>query len=144
MALTVAPAPLADSFASIVQADAFHGSRGNEGWAALAETRKEQLLRQGTDYMTGTYGRRWVDGVGNLETDDVPPALANACAILALRAKDKPLAPDMGPAVVRKKVDVLEIQYAEGAKQTVTFTEVDNMLAQYLRGFSINIPLVRV
>lgn len=144
MPLVIAPGPLADSFASVAQADTFHESRGNDDWTALTETRKEQLLRQGTDYMTGTYRRRWIDGVGDLETDPVPPALANACAILALRASAAPLAPDLDTPVTSEQVDAIRVTYAEGARQTVQFTEVDNMLAAYLLGYSISIQLVRV
>jgi len=132
VALIVAPATGAESYASVADADTYHANRGNAAWAALTTPVKEQSLRKATDYMTGEYGSRWLDGYGDLETDAVPDAIANACAELALKSTTTELAPDIGRAKTRTKVDVIEVEYSEFSSQVVQYRAVDAMLRPYL------------
>jgi hypothetical protein len=79
------------------------------------------------------------------EVDDetVPAPIANACALLALKALTAELAPDLGPQKQSVSVGPISTTYASGARQTLKFQAVDNMLAPYLGGGSNNVMLVR-
>ena len=50
----------AESYATLVEAAAYHTSIGNSSWAALAsDTVREQYLRKATFYMLQRYRPRW-------------------------------------------------------------------------------------
>lgn len=151
----------AESFVSVADADTYHAGRGNAAWAALALERKEQLLRIATDYMGGAYGLNWQGcravpgqaldwpraGVTAFEEtvprDDVPAAVQNACAILALKAQSGPLAPDLGPRVKRSKVGPIETEYDDYSPQSKRYISVDRMLSPYLAARRFSAPLYR-
>lgn len=160
MALIVAPAAGAESLCSVAHADAYHAARGAAAWAALTPDAKEQALRRATDHM-GAYSGRWkgvrlssaqaldwpragvvVDGY-ELPWETIPAAIANACAVLALKASTAELAPDLGPQKQSVSVGPISTTYASGARQTLKFQAVDNMLAPYLGGGANNVMLVR-
>ena len=130
----------ADSYISLVDAATRHTNLGNTAWAALAsDTVREQYLRRATEYMEGAYRLRWkgysktatqalswprsfvyrepfVQGaVGSypyLVSDTiVPNEVKNACADLALKSATVTLADDLGQAVVREKIGVIETEY---------------------------------
>lgn len=142
----------ADSFVSVEAADAYHADRGAGAWAALTPERKEQCLRLATDYMGQVYAAAWQgvravagqaldwprEGVVAFETVEVlanivPPAVANACALLALKASTGvALAPDLGQAKKRVKVGPIETEYADYSPQSKRYLAVDRMLAPYL------------
>lgn len=160
MALIVAPAAGAESLCSVAQADTYHAARGAAAWAALTPDAKEQALRRATDYMA-VYSPRWKGertsadqpldwpraGVvaNGYEVDDetVPVPVANACALLALKASTAELAPDLGPQKQSVSVGPISTTYASGARQTLKFQAVDNILAPYLGGGANNVMLVR-
>ena len=156
----------AESYCAVADATTYHANRGNAAWAAVADdATREQLLRKATEYMTQEYRLRWagsrVDTTQRLDWprydvpikdapavygsfpavypfDTVPEEVANACAELALKAIDGPLAPDLTPPVTREKVGPIEVEYAQGTRQTTTYQAVDNLLAPFLkasRGF---------
>lgn len=160
MALIVAPAAGAESLCSVAHADTYHAARGAAAWAALTTEAKEQALRRATDHM-GAYSGRWkgerassgqvldwpragvvVDGY-EIDWETVPAAIANACAVLALKASTAELAPDLGPQKQSVSVGPISTTYASGARQTLKFQAVDNMLAPYLGGGANNVMLVR-
>ncbi len=141
----------AESYASVAQATAYHAARGNAAWAALAsDTVREQLLRKATDYMLEVYTAAWQgsravvgqaldwprDGVVAFEIDVldsiVPPAVVNACAVLALKAATAPLAPDLGRVIKSQKVGPIETEYADYSPQSKRYLSVDRMLAPYM------------
>lgn len=140
----------AESYASVAQATAYHAARGNAAWEVLSEAVQEQNLRKATDYMLEVYTAAWqgsraVDGqaldwprvnvvafeIAVLDSI-VPPAVTNACAVLALKANSGPLAPDLSRAVKRKKVGPLETEYADYSPQSKRYLSVDRMLAPYM------------
>lgn len=146
-----------ESFCSVTVADTYHKNFGNSAWADLTIPEKEVALRKATAFLEQTYAMRWSGIVafssqalswprefvrfeGRTErgfvvpSTSVPREVQNACAVLALKSIDGPLAPDLGPAVVREKVGALEVEYAPHAKQTTQFREIDLMLAPYLSG----------
>lgn len=63
----------------------------------------------------------------------VPSAIKQAQMVLAMQydAGNDPLA-NVGRAVKRKKIDVIETEYMDNAANTVTFTQVNNLLKPYL------------
>jgi len=160
MALIVAPDPGAQSLCSIAQADAYHAARGAAAWALLATEAKEQALIRATDYM-GVYSGGWkgtrtsydqaldwprYDVVANgydVPSNIVPVPVANACAVLALKASAGELAPDLGPQTESVKVGPIEKKYAAGARQQIKFQAVDSMLAPYLGAGAGQIKLIR-
>lgn len=151
----------AESYISVADASAYHLARGNAAWATLAsDTIREQMLRKATDYMVATYRERW-DGYRVTTTqaldwpryevpirdsategvyaafyahDEVPVAVARACAELALRAIDGDLAPDLEVPVTSEQVGPISVTYADGARQTTTFRAIGGMLSPFLRG----------
>lgn len=158
----------AESFCSVAAATAYHAARGNAEWAALAsDTIREQLLRKATDYMEQVYRSRW-DGYKKTNTQalswpryevlikdstfiayysntTVPNGVINACAELALRANTEDLAPDIERQIKKTKVDVIEVEYVDGAPVNKQYKAIDYMLEPYFSasGGNFNISVVR-
>lgn len=160
MALIVPPTAGADSYCSVADADAYHAARGNAAWALLGTTAKEQALIRATDYM-GAYAGSWKGTrVSSTQTLDwpragavvngyevdwqiVPAPVANACAVLALKASAGDLAPDLGPQKQSVKVGPIETTYTQGTRQGTKYSAVDSMLAPYLGAGAGQVRLVR-
>lgn len=160
MALIVAPTAGAESYISVANADAYHVARGNAAWALLSTEAKEQALRKATDYM-GRYSGRWkgerlnagqvldwpragvvVDGY-EINWETVPAAIANACALLALKASAGDIAPDLGPQKQSVKVGPIETTYAAGTRQATRYQSAETLLAPYLLGSAGQVRVVR-
>lgn len=142
----------AESYISVSDADTWHANRGNTAWAAFDTTKKEQLLRTATDYMalyagawvgrrvTATQALDWPRIGGEafgfcIASDFVPLPVANACALLAIKATASGgLTPDTKQAVKRKKVGPLEVEYQDYSSATKRYRGVDALLGQYLAG----------
>lgn len=141
----------ANSLCSVGDADAYHDGRESEAtWEALTQARKEQALRDATEYMAG-YGPRWqglrVSGEQALDwpragvtahgfavrADLVPRAVRDACALLAFKSLTGPLLRDQtgGPAKVRTKIGPIETEYAQGVTAGPQFPAVAFMLAPF-------------
>lgn len=140
--------PDAESFASVAEADAYFSARGNAAWAGLGDPRREQCLRLATDYMEAVFGRLW-RSVRQTEEQalswprvgwqGVPAAVRRACCELAFRASAGPLLPDEGPAVRRERVDVLEVEYQDGARPGVRYVHVWAMLGPLLDAARVDV-----
>ncbi|RQO83493.1 DnaT-like ssDNA-binding protein [Acidovorax sp. FJL06] len=160
MSLIVAPTAGAESYISVANADAYHAARGNSAWALLTPDAKEQALRKATDYM-GRYSGRWkgerlnagqvldwpragvvVDGY-EINWETVPAAIANACALLALKASAGDIAPDLGPQKQSVKVGPIETTYAAGTRQATRYQSAETLLAPYLLGSAGQVRVVR-
>ncbi len=160
MALIVATATGAEYYISVANADAYHVARGNAAWALLSPEVKEQALRKATDYM-GRYSGRWkgerlnagqvldwpragvvVDGY-EINWETVPAAIANACALLALKASAGDIAPDLGRQKQSVKVGPIETTYATGTRQTTRYQSAETLLAPYLAGAAGQVKVVR-
>jgi hypothetical protein len=154
MALVVVPAVGADSYISVATADAYHAARGNAAWAALTTTRKEELLRQATDYLEATYAGLWVGqpvaafqdlqwprinylpGVLLVDPLVVPTGVAKATAQLALEASTKPLIDESEESqqqVTSEKVGPISVTYSEARRAKNVHTFADLYLSPYLR-----------
>lgn len=160
MTLIVAPAAGAESLCSVAHADAYHAARGAAAWALLTTELKEGALRRATDYMA-VYGPRWKgERTYSTQTLDwpragvvanryevgyeaIPAPVANACAVLALKASTSELAPDLGPQKQSVTVGPISTTYATGTRQSPKYQAVDNMLAPYLGAGAGTVKLVR-
>jgi hypothetical protein len=151
----------AESYCSVAFADARHLAFGNSAWTG-ADSVKEAALRKATAYMEQAFRQRWtgnkhtveqalswprnsvvVDGYVVIESDVVPPEIANACADLALRALADDLNADLTRGIVREKVGPLETEYDRYSPQSTRFPAIDMMLAPFLSGSGANARLVR-
>lgn len=133
MALIVAPALAADSYCSVASADVYHAARGNSVWTLLTPTAKEQALVKSSDYLRTVYAGRWVAGVGDMTLNPVPPALAQACAVLALKSTAVELLPDLEAQVLSESVGPISVSYQPGARQQVKFQAVEALLKPLLQ-----------
>jgi hypothetical protein len=153
----------ADTYCSEEYADAYHEKMGNEAW--LDVENKEAMLRRATKYMTQIYRQRWT-GLRNSATQSldwprydvpirdssscsyvpsntVPQEVVDACAELALRASASDLAPDRQRQTKSETVGPMTVVYVDGDAGYVKYRAVDAMLAPYLSGSSMSVPLVR-
>src|SRR6476661_2992294 len=114
----------ADSLASLEFANQYHLDRGNDRWQVMSVSRREQKLRQATDYIKYIFGPsfagakvfpnqsqpfpRYVNGV-NI---GLPMAIQEAVAELALIADTTPLMPNQTTARRKSiKIGPIEVQY---------------------------------
>lgn len=107
----------AESYGSVTGANKYFADRGIDKWQDYSTTQKEQALRKGTEYIDGRFCRRFrnskllADQALEFPRDDsgvLPVGLVRATYEYALRALDKPLAPDLvqdasGLRVVKKQ-----------------------------------------
>ena len=143
----------AESYASIVAADARCASLGVTAWAAFEEDSKEIALRKATLFMA-IYRTRWagrrvyqqqaldwprynveVDGF-ILPSNIVPADVVNACIDLAVRAGNgEDLLPDLDTgsnAIKKDKTGPLETEYFQNTTDArERFVAVDAILAPY-------------
>ena len=143
----------------VAVADEYHSARGNVAWAALSSIAKHAALVNATDYVEITYADRFVGEKASLTqqlswprrnvpgtpSDVTPVGVVRAVCELALRAgSGTKLIADESKAVVREKVDVIEVEYAENQSQQPGFVVVERLLAGYLRGASVGATCVRL
>ena len=154
----------AESYSSVAFADDWHLRRGNLAWGQKSETRKEQLLRQATDYITYVFGPSFI-GVraylgqalafprtlgtvdnGYLLSLGVPMEVQQATAELAAIADVTPLLPNQ-TAVAKKKVKVgpIEVEYDASSWTGPKFISATTMLTAYMdrRSAGMTARLVR-
>ena len=148
----------AESYLSVVDADAYHSSRGTAeaSWVGLDEDVKEQCLRRATDFMLQMYRGAW-KGVAvkpdtqaldwprysvypnesvlyALSSTTVPTEVKRACAELAVRANAGTLTADVAPtgAVLSETVGPIAVTYAQAATLQTRYTAIDRMLGPLL------------
>lgn len=136
--------PNADSYLSVVAADAYHAAMGNDAvWQPLNATDKEAALRRATQYLDTRY--RWrgeplttTQALAWPRTSAQWPVrrLQDATAELALRAAEQgSLYADEGPAAVKSEtVGPISVTYADAQRGQVKFTIVDDLLAGLIMG----------
>lgn len=151
----------AESYISVSDAETRLGNLGDTTFAASTTAEKEQALRKATNYMEQRYRMRWrgtkllraqalswprygacVDGY-DLDSDEVPADVANACADLALISLTETLNPNLTQTVIREKVGPLETEYAPGSNARTHWSAVEQSLAPYLTGAGVNVRLAR-
>ncbi|MFZ2407009.1 MAG: DnaT-like ssDNA-binding protein [Methylobacter sp.] len=130
---------------------------------AATDAIREQCLRKATDYITQVYTDRWQgvrydedqlldwprEGVvvnsWQIDTDEIPTAVKNACCELALRALSGDLYPDLSQGVLSEQVGSIAVTYDKNSPQTTRYKAIDAILAPYLsgKGGGVNMGLVR-
>lgn len=159
----------AESYISVADADTYHANRGNEDWAALTTTEKEQLLRAATDYMVAVYRLRW-DGYRYVNTqaldwpriyvpvrdicsvnafpqyvdfDVVPVQVQNACAEFALKANSETLLDDQSQVTIRERVGPIEVEYDKFSPQSKRYLQIESTLSIYFASSASQVKLMR-
>ncbi|NID14393.1 DnaT-like ssDNA-binding protein [Luteibacter yeojuensis] len=144
--------PDAEAYISVADADAYFAARGDDAWAALDTTGKEQALRKGSDYMAAVYGPQWKGervsatqaldwprkcvrvGCFDLPSTAIPQAVARANAEMAVRSIGGDLQADQSSQVKQETVGPITVVYSDGARQGVKYAAVDGLLGALLRG----------
>jgi len=147
----------ADSYISINTADTYHSNYGNTSWASTSEANKEIALRKATRALDAMFGGRWKgtrvrqdqaldwprDGVVDrdgweFDSDEVPAALEDATAIMALRSLTEDVYPDLdNPGRIRSQRNKLaeleeDIEYVGGAAQVTKYRIVEDRVRQLI------------
>jgi len=137
----------ADTYGTVAEADAYFTSRGNAVWAGLTEV-KEASLRMAATYLDNVYQGKWKGlrvnelqarswpRVDVLDYDGfyvssliIPRQVKNAqfeAALLLLTGAV--LEGTINRAVKREKVDVIEVEYSDGAALTAQYPQITNWL----------------
>ena len=143
----------ADSYVSVDDAAAYAAKKGLSFPASPAEP-AEQALRRATAWLDSTYRIRFPGAATDvwqslewpragviyrgqpLDEDVIPQQIKDATCEAAVREMAEPgsLAPDLerGGAVKRLKAGSVEVEYADGADLTTTFTTIDGLLSGLL------------
>ena len=149
--------PLANSFASVDEADDYYFDRGDTTWTDADTLVKEAKLLQATQYLEATY--RWKGGAAtagqglawprngvsdedgySIASNIVPSEVKDATIILAREAQAISLLPsqERGGRVTRlkTKLDVIEKEtvWSEGASAGRQFPLIDGLLAGLIEG----------
>lgn len=171
MALITTPGDLtANSYASLVEASAYHSARGNGAWTG-SDALKEAALIRATQWLDGRYGNRWpgvrrylraqaldwpradaYDRDGTyVDIETIPPEVVNATCEAALRELIAPggLSPDVTPGTAKVLTEVKGIKWtplrasAGASDMTLTITAVDRLLASLIGGGSGQVQVMR-
>lgn len=160
----------AESFASVAYFKTYFANIGTD-ISALSDTRIEQLLRLGTNYMEQRFRHRW-DGYKATSTqalsfprawlqikdapfgnsseyypqNEVPAIVVKACCEYSFRANAGDLMPDITQQVLSEKVDAIEVQYDKYSSQSPGYPAIEAWLAQFFSAGSASnsIQMVRV
>lgn len=150
----------ANSFVSLAEANDFNTDRGNAGWTGTDQVKQAALVRA-TDYIEQKYDGKWLgepvyphqslswprENVPGVASDEIPVKLKQAVCTLALEALTTDLNPALarGGLVKREKVDVIEVEYMDGAGGQTKRPAIDGMLRSLLSlSSAINLKVVRV
>lgn len=151
-------------------AQAYHEARGNSAWLAVGVTDElhTAALTRATSWVDGYRSRfpgrkvegrsqelEWpridaVDADGeDIADDEIPVEIEQATYEAALRELVEPgsLSPDLerGGAVKRLKAGSVELEYADGASVSTSFTAIENLLEAILTPASgATVDLLRV
>lgn len=155
----------ADSFVSVIDADAYHTARGNTAWAG-SDTVKGQALVRATTYLELKYGLRWAGyrktstqalswprqfvPIPNMYIPEyltdttIPVEIKNACTVLALKALADELIADEERAVISESVQgATSTTYSEFSGQQKVYPEITLMVNKYLAASS-GLQVIRV
>ena len=158
--------PGAESYASVIYADAYHAARGKTDWAELTTERKEQALRRSTDYMIQFYRPRWegyrtntgqaldwprslveikdTNYIGSyIDTNSVPDEIKRACCELALISISGSLAPNIERETASESIDGISVSYFQGSRQYTVYRAIDMILKPFLRHDGTRLEVVR-
>jgi hypothetical protein len=138
----------ADSYATIIEADAYHVKFNNTTWATLDTASKEAALRVGVRYVDGyqftgevatpTQSLQWprIDATRNgyvLPYDSIPQGIKDAQCEAALRQSQGLMLTDLSAgSVTEETVGPITVKYANGTNDGVTsFPMIDSLLKPF-------------
>jgi len=148
----------ANSYISVVDADAYFSARNNTTWSALTTANKEAALLYATSWIDSRYswpgiivddsqalswprlGAYDVD-LRSIASTTIPQALIDAECEAALSHVTEVLnaVRERGGGLAYAKVDVLEVSYFRGAAAGRTFPYIDSLLYKIAIPFSSGI-----
>lgn len=152
----------ADSYISVDDADTYWTNHGSpSAWTGATTATKESALRFATKWIDQRY--RWIGIISTTalnrlkwprshavdrdgrEWAGVPQSVKDAVCEVALAHISTAVneVRDRGGAVKREKVDVIEVEYQEGASAGRTWPYVDSLLSELYRGSPGRPHLVR-
>lgn len=152
----------AESYASVPALDAYAVAHGSPAiWSAASLELKEAALRYATAWLDGRY--EWTGAIlsrtqalawprsGAIDPDGrelsgVPARLVRLTCQAALYHLEESLAAPLprGGAVKREKVGPLEVEYADGAPASRTFSYLDDLAAPLLSSSAGGYGVVRL
>lgn len=143
----------AESYVSVVDADAYHLALGNTAWAAASLSDKEIALRRGTQYIDARYSFRSTQNWPDSQALQWPragylwpqKALTAATCEAARRALSGELYSDQdSAAVVSETIGPISITYgSQRFGGQVRFSIIDDLLARLTAGGSSGIRIER-
>tara|TARA_B100000686_G_C16738759_1_gene945273 strand:+ start:308 stop:790 length:483 start_codon:yes stop_codon:yes gene_type:complete len=147
----------ANSYVTVAYADDYNTDRGNSDWTG-SDAVKQAALIKATDYIEQEYAERFKgalvsdtqplswprDGFIEPNYNEIPDKLKQAVCVLALEALANDLNPVLDRAVKREKVDVIEIEYMDNARESKSRPAINGLLRPLLNGSRYNVPVVRV
>lgn len=144
----------ANSYVTVAYADTYHDDRGNTSWTGTDAVKQAALIKA-TDYVDQNYdfngyiydedqALNWPRSIFNADTDEIPDKLQQAVCMLALEALSEDLNPTLGRNVKREKVDVIEVEYQDGASMSKTRPAIYGLLKDYVSGSKYNVKVTRV
>jgi hypothetical protein len=155
----------ADSYVTVAEADEYALEHYLDDWFQLTDdTQKEAALRKAALYLDSHYrasflGRRYsetqslewprydaTDRNGWVLDLTIPEDLKRAQIELAVRSLAGDLQADRsrGGAVKREKVDVIEVEYFDGAPGGTRYVQVDEYLSRLLKAGGGQVRIARV
>jgi len=140
----------ANTYIDVAFVDTYATDHGNTTWGAGTADEKTASILNSMIYVedkpfkgyptTGDQSLVWprydVDLYGwPVLSDEIPARLKAAQAEASMRAISGELSPDLkrGGAVKRRKVDVIETEYFDGASATTTYQVIDQLLKPLLK-----------
>lgn len=144
----------ANSYVTVAYADTYHDDRGNTAWTGTDAVKQAALIKA-TDYVDQNYdfngyiydedqALNWPRSIINADTDEIPDKLKQAVCLLALEALSEDLNPTLGRNVKREKVDVIEVEYQDGASMSKSRPAIYGLLKSYVSGGKYNVKVTRV
>lgn len=148
----------ANSYATVAQYKTYCDARGIS-YAGVSDTVIEQALVKATDAMLQMFTsrwsgfrvyptiqsldfpRRWCEIIGRsrsgypvyADSNSVPVEVINACIMLAIESQSNALITNLEPAVVREKIDVIEVEYDTAALPYTQYRAVELLLKPFLK-----------
>jgi hypothetical protein len=158
----------ADSYATVAEADTYWTNRNDAVWTDLDLEVKEAALRKAADFMRWSYRLRWAGyrksetqaldwpreyvpapdayayGTAYLTSGIIPTEVKSACIELAYRAVSASLLPDQERTTTSETVGPLSVTYDRSGPVRTLYRNIDAMLAPWIRGGGVSVPLARV
>jgi len=157
--------PLATSYLAVTAADTYHEDLGNTTWAAALTADKETALVRATRSLDSLYSGQWrgekfsyaqaLDWPRSyaytypeeFELTGVPVILKNVTAEAALIELATPGAllasRDRGGAVKSEKVDIITMEYFEGASSATVYPTIAAMISPLVMGGRGSLSVLR-